>query len=261
MNLPLQLGLSVEALDALFQEIDGYALFVASAYKGKYLYMSKAIQNIDGYPYTLHLEGGLEFTQTITHPDDYAHCVKHFIYLMNRVMAPGFDKSEIVTATNTYRIKHAKGHYVWVSNSYLLLDFEDGKPNLLLGVYKEKTEQKTREAFLWHHLVENIRSSKKLEKLRTEFEILGNDFNPKYLHADIATLLNVPFGKTTHNHITERKKEVLQLVSSGFSDKQVADQLHISNYTAINHRKNLIHKFGAKNTAELIKEASKCYWL
>jgi DNA-binding CsgD family transcriptional regulator len=256
-----QLEISMDKLDALFQEIGNCALFVASAYKGQYLYMSDAIQKIDGYPAQMHLEGGLEFTQSITHPDDYAYCVKHFVHQMNKVMAPGFDKNEIITATNTYRVKHANGHYVWTSNSYLLWDYEDGKPNKLLGVYREKTEEKNREVFLWHHLVQSIGSSEKLKKLVQEFESLGNDFNPKYLDSETVPLLSVPFGNIAHEHITEREKEVLRLVSKGYSDKQIADQLFISNHTAISHRKNLIQKFGVKNTAELIKVASKCYWL
>lgn len=261
MNLPFNLDLSVKILDTLFQEIGGYALYVASVNKGKYQYMSKAIQEIDGHSNTMYLEGGLEFSQTITHPDDYAFCVKQFVHQIMQVSPPCLDKTEIVTATNTYRVKHVKGHYVWVSNSYLILDFEDGKPNQLLGVYKEKTAQKTREAFLWHHLAESIRSSKKLEEIRTEFNNLGNNVTPKYLNADAATIHSVPLEKIAHNHITDREKEVLQLISDGYSDKQIAEQLHISIYTAISHRKNLIHKFDAKNTAELIKAAFKSYLL
>ncbi|MCG6190384.1 LuxR C-terminal-related transcriptional regulator [Maribellus maritimus] len=57
--------------------------------------------------------------------------------------------------------------------------------------------------------------------------------------------------------ISKREKEVLLLISEGFSSKQIADELYISNHTAIAHRKNLIEKFNVKNTAQLIKEASK----
>ena len=56
--------------------------------------------------------------------------------------------------------------------------------------------------------------------------------------------------------ISPREKEVLKLVADGFSSKQIADKLFISNHTAISHRKNLIEKFQVKNTAQLIKRAS-----
>ncbi len=57
--------------------------------------------------------------------------------------------------------------------------------------------------------------------------------------------------------ISPREKEVLKLVADGYSSKQIADKLFISNHTAISHRKNLIEKFKVRNTAQLIKRASR----
>ncbi|MDJ0645855.1 MAG: LuxR C-terminal-related transcriptional regulator [Flavobacteriaceae bacterium] len=57
--------------------------------------------------------------------------------------------------------------------------------------------------------------------------------------------------------ISPREREVLALVADGFSSKQIAQKLFISNHTAITHRKNLIEKFRVKNTAQLIKKASR----
>lgn len=57
--------------------------------------------------------------------------------------------------------------------------------------------------------------------------------------------------------ISPRETEVLKLVADGFSSKQIADRLFISNHTAVSHRKNLIEKFNVKNTAQLIKRASR----
>lgn len=56
--------------------------------------------------------------------------------------------------------------------------------------------------------------------------------------------------------ISAREKQVLQLIADGFSSKEIADKLFISNHTAISHRKNLIEKFRVKNTAHLIKKAA-----
>ena len=55
--------------------------------------------------------------------------------------------------------------------------------------------------------------------------------------------------------ISPREKQVLRLISDGYSSKQIADMLYISNHTAISHRKNLIEKFQVKNTAHLVKRA------
>lgn len=56
--------------------------------------------------------------------------------------------------------------------------------------------------------------------------------------------------------ISPREKQVLRLIADGFSSKEIADMLFISNHTAVSHRKNLIEKFKVKNTAHLIKKAS-----
>jgi DNA-binding CsgD family transcriptional regulator len=57
--------------------------------------------------------------------------------------------------------------------------------------------------------------------------------------------------------ISNREKEVLRLIGEGYSSREIADRLFISIHTAITHRKHLIEKFAVKNTAQLIKEASK----
>lgn len=57
--------------------------------------------------------------------------------------------------------------------------------------------------------------------------------------------------------ISPREKQVLNLIAKGYSSKEIAHMLFISNHTAISHRKNLIEKFQVKNTAHLIHKASQ----
>ena len=51
---------------------------------------------------------------------------------------------------------------------------------------------------------------------------------------------------------TRREQQVLSLVSIGRTNKEIAEQLCISYKTVETHRKNLLTKAKAKNTAELI---------
>lgn len=55
--------------------------------------------------------------------------------------------------------------------------------------------------------------------------------------------------------ITRREREVLNLVCEGFRTKKIADQLGISPHTVECHRRNIMHKFNIRNTANLIKFA------
>jgi len=52
--------------------------------------------------------------------------------------------------------------------------------------------------------------------------------------------------------ITPKEREVLQLIANGLSSKEIARHLSISFYTVQTHRKNMLAKVGAKNTAELV---------
>ena len=55
--------------------------------------------------------------------------------------------------------------------------------------------------------------------------------------------------------LTRREKEVLELIAEGMTNNEIAGKLFISSTTVDTHRKNLLAKFDAKNTASLVKMA------
>lgn len=66
--------------------------------------------------------------------------------------------------------------------------------------------------------------------------------------------------RETGNHvpvITRREKEVLQLIAEGLTNAEIAERLFISIPTVNTHRKSLLEKFDAKNTATLIGKGIK----
>jgi len=52
--------------------------------------------------------------------------------------------------------------------------------------------------------------------------------------------------------LTEREREVLQLLAEGKSNKEAATVLDLSPYTIETHRTNLMQKLGLHNTAEIV---------
>ncbi len=54
--------------------------------------------------------------------------------------------------------------------------------------------------------------------------------------------------------ISGREKEILRLVAYEHTTKEIANQLYISTHTVISHRKNLMIKLNAKNTAGLVRK-------
>ena len=57
--------------------------------------------------------------------------------------------------------------------------------------------------------------------------------------------------------LTRREKEVLKLIADGMTNNEIAQTLFISATTIDTHRKNLLEKFEAKNTALLIRMATQ----
>lgn len=55
--------------------------------------------------------------------------------------------------------------------------------------------------------------------------------------------------------LSKREIEVLRLIADGLTNQEIGEKLFISPLTVDSHRKNLLLKFGAKNTASLIKIA------
>jgi DNA-binding CsgD family transcriptional regulator len=52
---------------------------------------------------------------------------------------------------------------------------------------------------------------------------------------------------------SKREYQISELIAWGASDKEVAMELHISMLTARTHRRNIEHKIGAHNTADLTR--------
>jgi DNA-binding NarL/FixJ family response regulator len=55
--------------------------------------------------------------------------------------------------------------------------------------------------------------------------------------------------------LTRRELEVLRLIVKAFNNKQIGEQLFISEYTVQTHRRNLKRKLKVDNTAELVRFA------
>lgn len=65
---------------------------------------------------------------------------------------------------------------------------------------------------------------------------------------------NMPFDDKK-SLLTEREIEIIQLVASGLSNKEIADRLFISPRTVDTHRTNLMRKLEVNNVAGLVRYA------
>ncbi len=86
--------------------------------------------------------------------------------------------------------------------------------------------------------------------------------NKTYINPQIASLVveSLVTQSSTSNHkafslLTEREREVLQLIAEGKSTKQIASDLNVSAKTVESHRRQVMGKLNIRNVAELTKYA------
>jgi DNA-binding NarL/FixJ family response regulator len=66
-------------------------------------------------------------------------------------------------------------------------------------------------------------------------------------------------GNGPGDRLSDRERQVFQLLGSGLSTQQIADQLHLSPKTVETHRENIKHKLGLLNAAGVVHAAQD--WL
>ena len=55
--------------------------------------------------------------------------------------------------------------------------------------------------------------------------------------------------------LSRRELEVIQLIAEGFTNPQISEKLFVSPHTVTTHRRNILHKLGANNTAAVVMYA------
>ena len=57
--------------------------------------------------------------------------------------------------------------------------------------------------------------------------------------------------------ISRREREILKLMSNGFTSKEIGKKLYISNLTVDKHKRNLLTKFNVRNSVQLVVHADR----
>jgi DNA-binding NarL/FixJ family response regulator len=80
-------------------------------------------------------------------------------------------------------------------------------------------------------------------------------FSPSIAHAlleDYVRLMRERRIQDSYDLLTDRERQVLQLLAEGKSNKEAAAILNLSPYTVESHRQNLMQKTGLHNTAGIV---------
>lgn len=205
-----------------------------------WLWMSKTIESVLGIPQEKFIKPhGLLFFQSLTP----AHWVDHIYQMLHKHLNkmesnPLFIQAPLIARADA-ALLHSDGTEVPIAHSSAFIDYRTGHQNsyLILGCWLDKRDKESED-------IERRRVT--VEQLLLQIKDLYFRFYPERLALCLM-----------RKKMTVRETEVLKFLAEGFSTKAISEKLNISFNTVETHRKNLLQKFKASNTAELISKASK----
>lgn len=77
----------------------------------------------------------------------------------------------------------------------------------------------------------------------------------RYLHPALGAALAQPAPPDPLDVLTEREREVLQLLALGYGNQEIAHRLHLSPRTVETHRANMMGKLGLATRADIVRVA------
>jgi DNA-binding CsgD family transcriptional regulator len=238
-------------LSALLFQVDSredIILYIPNLEERKVEHINSTCSAILGYAQADFLNGGPDFIFSITDPAVIPAIIERQVSYARTPRLPGFDPKSIFVLEFPAKMIDKSGNNVDLHCLTIPLTFtQHGDMQVHAGIWVDPAESTVKQA---KQILANIKQR----------------HNQIYNHPRIETneLVLEPVYTTWQRHdelITPREKDVLALLSKGFSSKEIASILSISAHTAESHRKSLLGKFEAKNAAELVKKASKVFWL
>lgn len=221
-----------ELFVAIFNQSDFLIGYNYCCHEKRFTNVSNSFRNILGYDQS-NILSNMNFSSKIIHPQDkdifkeYLNAVPSSNNDLNLI-----DNQYIVKQTKC-RARHIRGY--WKYFVIFSMDYRNSCTNTVdkIGVIAD-------------------------ERSNSQLQVISRISDRVYGNTDLSERNSNSIGSNKNNVvISPRESEILELISEGMVAKEIASKLSISLSTVITHRKNIISKFKARNTAELIKKATK----
>ena len=192
-------------------------------------YISRNFTACTGLSKDKMMTGGMDYYWSLFHPEDIKLWLKSLTDLMVFTMTELNDNQrKRMSYTWNYRIRNASNTYVNIIQNTTPLQFDDTKkPIIGLAHY----------TVLDGNLKMDICATAKYLNAKNEYETLF------YQNESTSKLLDI---------ISNRERDVVRLLLTNKTSKEIAENLNISKYTVDTHRKNILKKLNIDSTFELI---------
>jgi DNA-binding CsgD family transcriptional regulator len=213
------------------------------------VHVSDGMLSLSGYTPKEACEGGTGFVLKITNPDDFGYLMLLQGGFIKEAKTPGFSPSSMRFHDYYWSIVHRNGTKV---------------PVVSTGVMLTYSAQHDFEIGVGFHIPNDNDSDANLNRCKNLLRQIKHRHNQIHLHASVQEQPGpypIHHASLTADIITQRERQVLGMLAQGHSTEAIAGALSIAANTVESHRKKLLQKFDARNSAELIKKASKIFWL
>jgi len=206
-------------------------------------FLSHNFTRVLGYRRKLFIEGDLQFLIRHMHPDDLPGFI-FFAEASTLNATPWKEAKEKAVHEYCSRMKHYDGKWIWINQKVIVLSVTvDRHIDTALLLFDDCTTTKQAELDQRFSLIEKSRKKSKL------LELLAPASRAQTKREKILTALE------DHASLTLREKEIMQLVSEGYSSKEIAAKLFISKHTVESHRKHILHKLSVRNAPEMVHQS------
>ena len=209
---------------------------VFDMFQKTHVFYSPNFGNLLGYPlHDIEKNGGSEFLDTKIHPEDWLSLTKNGISLLKLFFQFSSAEKKDYKLVNEYRIRNSEEKYVRVVEQHQVLELDvHGNLWLSLSIVDISPNQE---------INEGIKSQ--LLNFKTGKIIPFQEETAPAKKEELSIAL------------TQREKQVLQLVKEGLLSKEISDKLFISLHTVNTHRQRVLEKLGANNSMEAVVYASQ----
>lgn len=164
------------------------------------------------------------------HPDDISFVSKAEKYLTDLFYEKiGYEKLLDYKLSYNFRLKIKTGEYVLFNHQSLMLTMhEDGALGKSLNIHTRIDHLSNRNTY--------------------KISLIGLKDEPSIMN------LSLKENDEDFTQFSKREIDIIKLLGSGMSNKEIADKLFISPLTVKKHRNNILTKSECKNTSQLIKK-------
>lgn len=208
--------------------VENSSVAVMDLYKRRYAFMQSKFLPVLGLEIDEVTKQGPKAIYAIMHPKDVPVVIETLFKGNEFILQLPPEEKKEYKIIYDFRLKSKNGEYVRFIQQLLPLEL-DGKGNIWLMLMLNDIVPDRGEEALPQRKVVNMKTGKTY--------VFNDD------------------EKSGRSILTKREIEILGLLSKGMASKEVADELFLSVNTVNNHRRNILEKTNAGNTAEAIRYA------